>query len=97
MSRANQIVSLSWVPIAWTVAVVGVLVPVAYFFLAQQRQDLDLNSGKLRFQTTLGPLVLSEDVRDSSFSRVIGGPVANSANPLWGRVLVSGFLREHGR
>jgi hypothetical protein len=99
MERTEPASSLHWSKAIVAVAIVVSIVGVGCFVLIERREDMDLKSGRLRFQTTLGPIVLSEEVRDSSFSKWFGesSDISGSDKAQWGQIVVSGVFREHGR
>jgi hypothetical protein len=97
MERIERASSLHWSKAIVAIAMVVSIAGLGCFVLFERREDMDLNSGRLRFQATLGPIVLSEDVRDSSFSKWFGESSDISGKAQWGHILVSGVFREHGR
>jgi len=76
--------------------VFAVIATVAYFALREQRDDIDINSGKRRSQVCVGPIVLSETIRETPFSKLMAESNV-SGDPLWRRVHTYGLFGGHGR
>ena len=97
MDRNNDVVRFPW-PLALSVVViVAFIAAIACFILFERREDIDLNSGRLRFQTTVGSIILSEHIQDSTFSDSICDSNLKSISPVWGHVNSEGVLGVHGR
>jgi hypothetical protein len=90
MRRAN------WPERSVLLVVAGIALVVTCFVLFEKREDIDLNSGRLRFQTAIGPLILSERIEETEFTRLLVKSDANDAAN-WHRANTKGVNRTHGR
>jgi hypothetical protein len=86
------------VGILWRKALLLVVVTsiVASFVLRGTREDLDMNSGRVRCQVMIGPLVIAETIHETTFSTLIDHSVVLD-KPRWGHIGTTGLFGEHGR
>lgn len=78
-----------------TVALV-LLAAIAALALLQRHVDIDVNSGRLRTRIKVGPIVVSETIQPTAFSKLMdNGDQRN--DPLWRNVDANGIATTHGR
>jgi hypothetical protein len=97
MERDSDVLRFPWSRILFAVAMVALVTAIACYILFERFEDIDLNSGRLRFQTAVGPIVLSEEIEDSTFSKLMGDSSNERVSPIWGHVNAVGVLGVHGR
>ena len=82
-----------------TICAVGIVVTgaVATFVLCHEKStDLDLYSGRMRYQSKIGPIVIFQRIVDTPFSRLLVEP-EDAETPHWGHVHSTGAFGGHGR
>ncbi len=85
----------SWVLKA--VAAIAAIVGAGCLVLFERREDVDLNSGRLRFQAAIGGIVFYDAIEDSTFSKSMSDMSTESISPVWGHVETVGVLGAQGR
>ncbi len=85
-----------WARVLLSVAALAAITAAAFIVLRERRKDIDINSGRLRSQVTVGPIVISETIRNTPFSELVAGR-NDSHSPEWRRVNTEGILGTHGR